>query len=108
MSESDSNDDDDSRWYWPFGGNATEESDTERNGFLSYSAEVHAVGHGMFMGFRTRPWERPPEPTHPDAEKEPHYYQGGFVFGSVLQVVLIVVLVKVVGLDASLAAALGA
>lgn len=66
----------------------TSESDTERDGALSYPAEWHALAHGVYDGIRS--WKgkpgRPPE--NPDVEKEPHYYKGGYVAGTVLQVVL--------------------
>jgi len=38
---------------WPTAGGATSESDTERDGFLSYSTEVHATIIGVGAGFAT-------------------------------------------------------
>lgn len=79
-------------------GGATEESATERDGFLSYSAEVHAVGHGVYGGLTSpRPWAAGELPDNPDVQAEPHYFKGGFVVGSILQLVFIVVITKLSG-----------
>lgn len=77
---------------WMTEGEATSEEDTERDGFLSYSVEVHAVGHGLFEGLTTRPtrWRSHEPPENPDVRAEPHYYKGGFVAGSLLQVAILV------------------
>lgn len=59
--------------------------------FANTSAEVHALGHGLFWGLFTRPWRvRPGEmlPENDDVQSEPHYYRGAFVIGALLQVVL--------------------
>lgn len=61
------------------------ESDTERDGFLSYAAEWHALAHGMYNGmkdWRVRPGKIP---DNPDVQAEPHYYKGGYVVGTVVQ-----------------------
>lgn len=67
------------------------ERDTERDGFLSYAAEVHAVGIGAYHGLRSRPWRfkaREP-PDNPDVQAEPHYYAGAYVLGTLVQWVIL-------------------
>lgn len=61
------------------------EEDTDRDGFLSYSAEWHALAHGVYDGMRN--WRvRPKElPDNSDVQAEPHYYKGGYVIGTLLQ-----------------------
>jgi len=61
------------------------ESDTDRDGVLSYSAVWHALAHGTYDGmkdWRVRPGKIP---DNPDVQAEPHYYKGGYVIGTVLQ-----------------------
>lgn len=79
------------RFDWLLGGGATSEEDTERDGFASYSAEVHAIGLGVYDGMKT--WRvRPKEMRdNPDVQAEPHYYAGGYVAGTVLQLLVVVV-----------------
>lgn len=62
-----------------------DESDTARDGFLSYAAEWHAFTHGVYNGMKS--WRaRPKEiPENRDVQKEPHYYKGGYVLGTILQ-----------------------
>lgn len=74
--------------WWPFGGGATEESATDRDGFMSYSAEVHAVGNGIFKGFV----DLRPAATEPDSKRERHYFRGGYVVGRLVAVCLAVLL----------------
>lgn len=66
------------------------ESDTERDGFLSYSAEAHALSLGIYDGMKT--WRvRPTElPDNDDVQKEPHYYTAGYVLGTLLQLAIVV------------------
>lgn len=71
---------------------STDEADTPRDGFASYPAEVHALTHGLYMGFTTQPLRRPPEPNNADVKKESHYYRGGYLGGTALQVLVLVVL----------------
>jgi len=61
------------------------ESDTERNGFLSYAAEVHAFAIGLYNGMRS--WRVRPTglPDNDDVQTEPHYYKGAYVIGTLLQ-----------------------
>lgn len=65
------------------------ESDTERDGFLSYAAEWHALSLGVFDGMKT--WRiRPKElRDHPDVKAEKHYYTGGYVIGTLLQLAIV-------------------
>jgi hypothetical protein len=82
---------------WLTGGGATKESETKRDGFLSYSAEIHSVGLGVYDGMKT--WRVQPKKMrdNSDVDKEPHYYAGGYVAGTILQFV-IVLAIALVGL----------
>lgn len=62
--------------------------------FLSTNPEWHALGHGVYMGVTTHPLQTPPEPKNDDVELEQHYYRGGYVLGTLLQVVIIVILLR--------------
>lgn len=55
--------------------------------FLSSSAEVHALVHGIYAGASTRPWRFGPEqlPDNDDVRAEPHYFKGGAIVGTGLQ-----------------------
>lgn len=72
---------------------SSDESETERDGFLSTRREIHAAGIGLYDGMRT--WRtRPREmPDNEDAQAEPHYYKGAYVAGTILQAVLTVVVI---------------
>lgn len=63
------------------------ESDTERDGFLSYAKEVHSLGLGVYHGLTSRPWRFRAEqyPGNPDIQAEPHYFAGGYAVGTVVQ-----------------------
>lgn len=64
---------------------APSEDATERNGFLSYSAETHAIGHGLYDGMgsiRPTPKELP---ENEDVRAEPHYYKMSYVVGTLIQ-----------------------
>lgn len=75
---------------WLTGGGATSEADTERDGFASYSAEVHAIGHGLYDGLTSlKPWADS-LPDYDDVQKEPHYYKGAYVAGTAFQLLFIV------------------
>lgn len=67
---------------------AAKESESDRDGFLSYAAEWHAFSIGIYDGLK----KVPKAPNNRDVEAEPHYYKGGYVMGRLLQVVLLVVL----------------
>lgn len=71
-----------------------DESDTERDGFLSYSGEWHSFTIGVYRGLTVlRPWEdEVPDDEFQDVNDEPWYYRGGFVAGTLLQLVAIGVL----------------
>lgn len=73
---------------WLLGGGATEESDTERDGFLSYSAEVHAVGNGFSKGFAGKEMTA----TARDSKREKHYFRGAWVVGRVALIGLAAIL----------------
>lgn len=67
------------------GPDSPSEEDTERDGFLSYAAEWHALAHGVYDGMRN--WRARPGdlPENDDVQAEPHYYKGGYVIGTLLQ-----------------------
>jgi hypothetical protein len=71
------------------GPDAPTEDDSKRDGFLSYAAEWHSMTHGVFKGFTTHPFQTPPQPDNADVRKESHYYAGGYMIGTLLQVGLI-------------------
>lgn len=71
------------------GADAATEDESKRDGFLSYSAEWHAFTHGVYLGFTTRPQRTPEQPDNEDVQKEPHYYRGGYIIGSGLQLLVI-------------------
>ncbi|SNZ18152.1 hypothetical protein SAMN06269185_3263 [Natronoarchaeum philippinense] len=65
------------------------EDETERDGFLSYAIEWHAFAHGVYDGMRT-PKARPGElPDIEDVQQEPHYFKGGYVIGTLLQLLIL-------------------
>ena len=68
---------------------AASESGTSRDGAFSYAAEWHAFTHGVFLGLTTKPWKTPPTPNNADVRKENHYYRGGYVLATLLQLALI-------------------
>ena len=70
------------------------ESDSERNGFLSTRKEVHAFVLGIYDGMKT--WRvRPKEMRdNPDVDKEPHYYSGGYIAGTLLQLMIVILVAK--------------
>jgi len=70
--------------WWPVSGGATEEGDTGRDGFISYSGEVHAVGNGFAKGFAGREMTA----TARDSKRETHYFRGGYVVGRLAQLAI--------------------
>lgn len=71
------------------GPDASRESDTGRDGFLSYAAEVHAFAIGFYDGmksWRVRPGDLP---ENDDVQKEPHYYKGAYVLGTLTQALVL-------------------
>lgn len=73
----------------PNGGpDAGSESESDRSGVLSYGAEWHAFTHGVYKGLTSKALVTPPEPDNPDVEKEPHYYRGGYVIGTIGQLLV--------------------
>lgn len=75
---------------WVKEAGAPTESDSERDGFLSYSGEVHAVGVGIYYGFVDfRDWGGLPEDYAQGKNIEKgHYPRAGYVVGAVLRVLL--------------------
>lgn len=74
---------------------ANDEEDTEDNGFMSYSGEVHAAALGFSHGardpFNLSPKELPQGDTEHeiDCRKEPGYYRAAFVVGTLAQLTLL-------------------
>lgn len=72
------------------GPDAASEGNSERDGAFSYAAEWHAFTHGVYAGMRG--WSaRPPKelPQNDDVQKEPHYWKGGYVVGTLVQAALV-------------------
>lgn len=74
------------------------EADTPRNGFLSYSREWHALGVGLYMSLKS-PRPRPGSlaaatALHEDVAHEPHYFKLGYLLGTTLQVLGVVVALR--------------
>jgi hypothetical protein len=65
---------------------AGEESDTERDGFMSYSGETHAAVNGFAKGFMLRPMD----PSAHDSKKEIAYFRGFYVVARIAHIMLIV------------------
>lgn len=74
------------KYLWT--GGATEESDTERDGVMSYSGEWHAFASGVRKGFTGLK----PKPTSPDAKKEKRYFHYGHMFGRLLSMAVAAVI----------------
>lgn len=68
---------------WLFSGGARDEEDTERDGFLSTSVEIHASVNGFYKGA----FGMKPNPEEPDSKAEIHYFRGVFVFGRAISIV---------------------
>lgn len=66
------------------------ESDTDRDGFLSYAAEWHAFSIGLYDGMKS--WRVRPKalPDNPDVQAEPHYYKGAYVIGTLVQLLVVI------------------
>lgn len=62
--------------------------DAPTDTFLSTSPEWHAFGHGVYKGLTSHPLRTPPEPDKEDVRKESHYYRGGYVVGTILQLAI--------------------
>jgi len=69
------------------------EDESDYDGPLSTYPEWHALAHGLYNGMRS--WTaRPGElPENADVQKEPHYYKGSYVAGTLLQAAIVVVVV---------------
>lgn len=72
------------------GPDAPTETDSDRNGFLSYAAEWHSLAHGVYRGLADSLTSVEPAPDNRDVKKEPHYYRGGYVIGTLMQACLAV------------------
>lgn len=74
------------------GAGAPTESDSKRNGVLSYSAEFHALAIGFYAGFIDfKDWhgldKRARE--NPDVMMEMGYARGGYVLGAVIRTLIV-------------------
>jgi hypothetical protein len=58
------------------------------DGVLSYAAEWHAFSHGVYDGMRSLRARPGDLPENEDVEKEPHYYKGAYIIGTLLQAAL--------------------
>lgn len=79
---------------WP----TATESGSGYNGPLSTYAEWHALIIGGYRGLVTlKPWADDYEEVaeeYEDVAKEPWYYKGGYVLGTLLQLIIIYLLLK--------------
>jgi hypothetical protein len=69
------------------------ETESDRDGLLSYSAEWHALAHGVYGGLCDfRDWDglRPAARKNPDVVKEIAYAKAGYVLGCLLRVAVYV------------------
>lgn len=72
------------------------EEETERDGVLSSSTEWHSFTHGLYDSMRTaKPYTRK-LPDVRDVQKEPHYYKGAYVIGTILHLILLAVFVGLI------------
>ena len=71
------------------GHDAADEAASARDNAFSHAAEWHAFAHGVYKGLTTKPWKTPPVPDRPDVKQESHYYRGGYVAGTLVQVVIL-------------------
>lgn len=64
--------------------------------FLSTHEEVHAFVHGIYAGLTE--WKGLDSETmrNPDVQKELHYAKGGYVVGTVMRVVIILLIGKII------------
>jgi hypothetical protein len=71
-----------------------------RTGFLSTRAEIHSLALGTFDGMKT--WRVRPKAMrdNDDVEAEPHYYAGGYVVGTGLQLLVCIVVGQQTGIVA--------
>lgn len=58
--------------------------------FLNTSAEVHAATHGIYAGMTE--WKGTELPDNPDIDIEPHYFKGGYVVGTLVRWVFLVIM----------------
>lgn len=66
------------------------ESQSEYDGFLSIYAEFHSFSLGIYDGMRTFGLRPDGMRDNPDVDKEPHYYSGGYIFGTIVQALSLV------------------
>lgn len=58
--------------------------------FLSTSAEVHAATHGIYAGITE--WKGTELPDNPDIKIEPHYFKGGYIVGTLIRWIFLVLM----------------
>lgn len=74
---------------WIRDAGAPSEKDSDRGGFLSYSSEAHAAGHGLYNGLTSASPTTGELPDNPDIRAEPHYFKGAYVLGTLLQLLVL-------------------
>lgn len=62
--------------------------------FLDTNAEIHAVTHGIYAGMTE--WKGMELPENPDIKAEPHYFKGGYIVGTILRYILLILTVRTV------------
>jgi hypothetical protein len=60
--------------------------------FLDTNAEIHAVTHGIYAGMTE--WKGMELPDNEDIQKEPHYFKGGYIAGTILRYLLLILVAR--------------
>ena len=68
------------------------EEDSPRDGALSTFPEWHALTIGIYFGLKDLKPVAPDLPDNEDVQKEPHYFHGGYIVGTVFQALLLLFL----------------
>jgi len=58
--------------------------------FMNETAEIHAFVHGIYAGLTE--WRGAQLPDNEDVITEPHYFKGGYIFGTLMRWVAIIYL----------------
>lgn len=60
---------------------------------LSTTTEWHSFGHGVYAGMRDLAARPGDLPEIEDVQEEPHYYKGGYILGTLFQLIVMLVVV---------------
>lgn len=82
------------------------ESESDRDGFLSTTAEVHTFVNGLFRGLYSpdpRPWRHGEDAPTPDGDENVQeeveragiwYWRSGYILGDLMQIAVFVMLLR--------------